>query len=153
MGSATEVDGAPNRVQRPRVPDASPPPPSGLRRVVLVVTGVVALALGVLGVALPLLPATPFVLLAAACFAGAWPTMHARLTRSRLFGPMLRAGPGERYLPRATKIGVLVFAWLSIGATAVFVAHTAWLRALLGILVLVLTWVLGRMPTQPPDRP
>ena len=99
MGSASEVDGAPNRVQRPRVPDASPPPPSGLRRVVLVVTGVVALALGVLGVALPLLPATPFVLLAAACFAGAWPTMHARLTRSRLFGPMLRAGPGERYLP------------------------------------------------------
>lgn len=144
------MDAAADRVHRRRVSAAPPPPPSGLRRVVLVVTGVVALALGVLGVALPLLPATPFVLLAAACFAGAWPTMHARLTQSRLFGPMLRAAPGERYLPRATKYGVLVFAWLSIGATALFVAHAAWLRALLGILVLVLTWVLGRMPTQPP---
>jgi uncharacterized membrane protein YbaN (DUF454 family) len=51
--------------------------------------GLVFLLLGGIGVALPLLPTTPFVLLAAACFARSSPRMHRWLINSELFGPML----------------------------------------------------------------
>jgi len=52
--------------------------------------GVLFLLLGGIGVVLPLLPTTPFVLLAAACFARSSPRLHNWLLESELFGPMLR---------------------------------------------------------------
>lgn len=129
------------------VPTPSPARP--LRRAALLVTGCVALVLGTLGVVLPLLPATPFVLLAGACFAGAWPRLHQRLAQSPLFGPMLRAGPGARYLPRRTQVAAIAFTWVSIGASIVFVARAPWLRILLGAIALGVTAFLLWMPTRP----
>jgi len=51
--------------------------------------GLLFLLLGAVGVVLPLLPTTPFVLLAAACFARSSPRLHNWLLRSEVFGPML----------------------------------------------------------------
>lgn len=124
-------------------------PPRGLRRLALLVTGSIALGLGVLGAILPLLPATPFVLLAAACFAGAWPAMHRRLAESRLFGPMVRAGPGGRFLPRRTKAVAIAFTLVSIGTTVLLVAEAAWLRWTLAGIALGVTLFLLWMPSAP----
>lgn len=129
--------------------DPPPPAPRHLRRALLVATGCVALCLGTLGIVLPLLPATPFVLLAAACFAGAWPAMHRRLGRSRLFGPMLRAGPGARYLPQRTKLGAIAFTLVSVGATIGFAVQATWLRVVLGAMALGVCVFLARMPSRP----
>ena len=52
--------------------------------------GLLAVALGVLGVVLPVLPTTPFMLLAAAAFAKSSPRLHNWLMTHRLFGPPLR---------------------------------------------------------------
>lgn len=116
---------------------------------ILLLTGCVSLALGVLGIVLPLLPATPFVLLAAACFAGAWPAMHRRLADSRIFGPMVRAGPGGRYIPRRTKAVAIAFTLLSIGATVLFAVRAPWLRIVLGVIALGVTAFLLWMPSAP----
>ncbi len=121
----------------------------GPRRLALLLTGSLALALGVLGVLLPLLPATPFVLLAAGCYASAWPAMHRRLARSRLFGPMLAAGPEERYLPRAVKWGGIAFTCASIGTTLVVLRPAAWLCALLVAIALGVSAFLLWMPAGP----
>src|SRR5688572_17560241 len=59
-------------------------------RGVLLICGTLALALGILGVFLPLLPTTPFVLLAAACYARASVRAHGWLLNHRWFGPILR---------------------------------------------------------------
>ncbi|MGB0733862.1 MAG: YbaN family protein [Pontibacterium sp.] len=53
------------------------------------VMGYLALALGAIGVVLPLLPTTPFVLVAAFCFSKASPRLHRWLTNHRLFGPLI----------------------------------------------------------------
>ncbi len=57
------------------------------RRPLLIALGLLCTALAALGLILPGLPTTPFLLLATACFARSSPALHARLLHSRLFGP------------------------------------------------------------------
>lgn len=122
--------------------------PQGLRRALLATAGVIALGLGLLGVVLPGLPTTPFVLLAAACFARASPRLHRWLTRHRFLGPMVRDWEAHRSLPLRVKwiattmmLGmVLLSAWQFAGRP--------WLQAALLVLGLVGAGVVWRIPTR-----
>ena len=60
-----------------------------IRRGLFLAAGLTSLALGLIGAVLPVLPTTPFVLLAAFCFSRSSPWLHARLLRSPLLGPMI----------------------------------------------------------------
>lgn len=73
--------------------------------------GLLAVGLGVLGLALPLLPTTPFMLLAAACFAKSSPRLHDWLLTHRVFGPTIRDWRDHRAIrPRAKRMAVLAMA-------------------------------------------
>ena len=65
--------------------------------------GAVSLAVGIVGIVLPLLPTTPFVLLAAACWAKASPRFHRWLHQHRYFGPMIQNWEEKRAVPRRAK--------------------------------------------------
>lgn len=90
-----------------------------LVRGLLVSAGVLALCLAVLGVLLPGLPTTPFVLLAAACFAKASPRLHRWLLNQRYLGPMVRDWEAHRSLPVRIK-------WLSTSIMTAMVCLSAW---------------------------
>jgi uncharacterized membrane protein YbaN (DUF454 family) len=79
-------------------------PLSRLKRNALVAAGSCSLALGLIGVALPVLPTTPFVLLAAACYARGSRRMHAWLQLNPFFGKILRRYRSGRGLPLKTKL-------------------------------------------------
>ena len=124
------------------------PRTSPATRVVLVVGGSAALVLGVVGVVLPLLPTAPFVLLAAGCYARAWPPAHRWLREHRFFGPICRSGEEGRYLPPRAKTAALVVTTLSFGLT-LFLVTALPLRVGIAVLgLLVLGW-LAAMPTRP----
>lgn len=64
--------------------------------------------LGVIGVFLPVLPTTPFIILAAACFARSSPRLEAWLLSHRIFGPLLRDWRERGAIPRRAKLAALV---------------------------------------------
>jgi len=69
--------------------------------------GLAALALGTAGLVLPLLPTTPFMLLAAACFAKSSPRLHDWLISHRLFGPAIRDWRDYRSIsPKAKRMAL-----------------------------------------------
>jgi uncharacterized membrane protein YbaN (DUF454 family) len=77
-------------------------------RIVWLAAGGLSMALGVVGLALPLLPTTPFVILAAWCFARSSPRLRAKLVNSRMFGPSLQDWQRERAIARRAKISASV---------------------------------------------
>ncbi len=77
--------------------------------------GVVALLLGIIGIFLPVLPTTPFVILAAACWARASPRFHRWLHQHRVFGPMVRDWEERRAVPRRAKYLAFTMMTLSCG--------------------------------------
>ena len=112
--------------------------------------GSLALGLGLLGVVLPGLPTTPFVLLAAACYAKASPRLHAWLLNHRLLGPMLRDWEQHRSLTRRTKTVAVVSMTLMVSLSI-----WSFRGRLIAQLALVLqgaigAWVVLRIPTRRP---
>lgn len=77
-------------------------------RIVWLTLGFISLALGGLGVVLPLLPATPFIILAAFFFAKSSPVMHDWLLQNRTFGKAIRDWRERRAISRKGKIAAIV---------------------------------------------
>jgi uncharacterized membrane protein YbaN (DUF454 family) len=76
--------------------------------------GVLALLLGILGLFLPLLPTTPFLLLASWCFARGSTRLHRWLLSHRVFGEYLRNFEAGRGIPLKAKILATVMLWASL---------------------------------------
>lgn len=75
---------------------------------VWLVVAYVCLVVGLIGVALPLLPTTPFVLLAAFAAARGSPRLHAWLLHHRVFGEVIRDWSATRAVARRAKVAALV---------------------------------------------
>ena len=107
-------------------------PLSSLKNAMLIVIGSIAVGLGVAGIFLPLLPTTPFLLLAAACYAKSSERFYHWLMHHQWFGSYIRNYREGRGIPLISKVVALALLWLTIGASAIFVVPV-----LIGKIVLV----------------
>ena len=112
---------------------------SAIRRGLLVAVGILAISVGTIGVFVPLLPTTPFLLLATACFIRSSDRLYAWLIHHRWFGSYIRNYREYHAITLHAKIVSLTLLWGMIGYSAVFVARAWWLRALLGIIAVGVT--------------
>ena len=83
-------------------------------RVILNVLGTLFLLLGVLGLALPLLPATPFLLLASACYVRGSKTLHTWLMNNRYLGTYIKNIRDKRGMPMRAKVITVMVLWISL---------------------------------------
>lgn len=97
----------------------------------LITFGGVAVALGTIGLFLPLLPTTPFLLLAAACFSRSSDRHYEWLLSHRWFGPYLRQYREHRTIPMRAKVVTLVILWGTIGPTAILFADSLIVQTIL----------------------
>jgi uncharacterized protein len=109
--------------------------------------GFAALALAVAGVVLPVLPTTPFLLLAAACFARSSKRFHDKLLANRIAGPIIREWTVHRSIRRGVKRWVYVLMALSFGSS-ILIMPTLWLQVMLAVLGIVLTFFIWRIPVR-----
>lgn len=131
------------------ISDPLVPPParvSGPRRVLYVFLGLFFVGLAILGVILPLLPTTPFLLLASFFFVRSSPRLNAWLLRSRVFGPFLRDWQKYHGVRPHVKLTALTLLPLAVGASAYF-GDLSWPLLLLLIgLALIGMIVVIRLP-------
>jgi len=92
----------------------------------------------------PLLPTTPLLLLAAACFMRSSDRMYGWLTGNRWFGPIIRSYREQHAIPRETKIAVLILLWSVIGVSSLL-AGSWWVRGLLLAVAYLVTLHVARL--------
>jgi uncharacterized protein len=120
---------------------------SRLVRLACVVAGVVALALGLIGIVVPVLPTTPFVLLAAACFARSSVRLHDAMLTHRIAGPIIHEWQTYRAMPRKVKRVAYGLMLLSFGSSILFM-QSNWHRSMLAVVGLILLFFLWRVPVR-----
>ena len=108
-----------------------------LRTRLLEALGAVLLALGFVGIFLPVLPTTPFVLAAAFCFASN-PVMYAKIRDSPYFGEYFRAYREGGTVSRRTRAKAVAMVWI-VMAVSIVLLDITWLRLLLLVICAVVT--------------
>ena len=108
-------------------------------KLLLIITGIVSMALGVIGVFLPVLPTTPFLLLAAACFIRSSERLYNFLIKNKYFGKYIKDYREGKGIPKKTKVFAISLLWISIGITIIFVISKIILRIMLTIVASVVT--------------
>jgi len=117
-------------------------------RALFFVAGIVALAFGVAGIFLPVLPTTPLVLLAAACFARSYRPFHEWLIAHRLFGPLVLEWHEHRSIPYRTKIFAIGMMAGALTVSIVFFIDPPWLKAALAVFGVALGVYMYRLPSR-----
>ncbi len=113
------------------------------QRLLWLAAGVLSLITGIVGIFLPLLPTTPFVLLAAFCFSRGSERCERWLLEHPRFGPMVRDWRTDRAIPlRAKQLATLMMALGSAWAWWVLPPRFGWLPALVCVAVAVWMWSL-----------
>jgi uncharacterized protein len=116
-----------------------------LKKLLLSAAGCISLAFGILGIIVPLLPTTPFLLLAAYLFLKSSEKLYTWLTSHTCFGTYILCYQKYRAISRKSKIFTLVLLWSVIGSSIIFVLEILWLRLLLLAIAVGVTAHVGRL--------
>jgi hypothetical protein len=117
-----------------------------MKRRIFIIAGFASVGMGTLGMFLPLLPTTPFLLLAAYCFARGSDRWYRWLLRHKQLGPYIHAFRNKTGLTRAQKLRIGASFTVLMGVSF-YCAPLPTVRALLAVLWLFWTVVLLRMKT------
>lgn len=119
-----------------------------MSRIFYLTLGWLAIVLGTLGIVLPLLPTTPFVLLAAWCFSRSSPRFHHWLLWRSPFGRYLRHWQQHRAMPpgaKARAIGLILVTF----SLSIWLVKIAWIRLFLAGSLCFLLLMIWRVPVVP----
>jgi uncharacterized membrane protein YbaN (DUF454 family) len=110
--------------------------------------GTLCVILGVIGVVVPVLPTTPFMLLAAACYARASVRFYNWLLNSRAFGPLILEWRRHHSIPWKTKLSAIALMSITLTASIVFFVRNPYTQGVLALLGIGLAIWLYRVPSR-----
>ena len=119
-----------------------------LARLLWTAAGTLSLAVGVVGIILPVLPTTPFVLIAAACYLRGSKKMYDKLVKNRYFGGYLRDYMEGRGVSKRATVVSITSLWILILLSVVFATNDLIIRAVLIAVAIAVTIHLLRLRTR-----
>ena len=122
-----------------------------IARLLLIGIGTLCVALGVVGIFVPILPTTPFLLLAAFCYARSSQRFLNWMLSNRWFGAYIKNYREGRGIPRREKVLTIIALWLTIGFSTLYAVSAWWARLLLIVVAIGVTVHLLRIKTFNPD--
>ncbi len=100
-------------------------------QIFLVIAGLIFTVIGLIGIFLPILPTTPFLLLAAACFLRSSDRLYKWLLSNRVFGKYLKNYLEKKGIPLAVKVFTISLLWITILLSTFVFIQIIWVRVLL----------------------
>ena len=132
-------------------PANTPPPRSHWQRALWLLAGTCSLLTGIVGIFVPLLPTTPFVLLAAFCFSRGCLRCETWMLQHPRFGPIVRDWRANRAVPlRAKQLATVMMTVGAVWAWWAMPPYIRWLPALLCAAVAAWMWSLPTAARRPP---
>jgi len=125
---------------------------SDVLRWLLICCGWLAIAGGVVGIFLPLVPTVPFLLLAAACFARSSERFHAWLVEHRHLGPLVRDYLNGGGIPLRAKRMAIGMVWVTMPTSTFLFVPVMWIKIVLMGIAIGITVYLLSLPTIPPEK-
>ncbi|MCC6931884.1 MAG: YbaN family protein [Deltaproteobacteria bacterium] len=122
------------------------------KNIILTIIGLISLLLGVVGIVVPLLPTTPFLLLSAVCFLNGSPKLHFWLVNHKYLGRQIAAYQTHRAISKKTRAAALTLLWGTILFSVIFIIQIAWIKILLLIIALSVSIYLLRLKTLSEDN-
>jgi uncharacterized membrane protein YbaN (DUF454 family) len=119
----------------------------GWLKYLLIAIGTLSVALGFLGIFLPVLPTTPFLLLAAACYIRSSERFYCWLINNRYCGKYIRDYREKKGITLKLKIYVISLLWITIMASVIFVVDLLAIRILLIVIAIGVTIHLTTLKT------
>ena len=120
---------------------------SRISKALLVTLGTVFLGVGIVGAFLPVLPTTPFVLLAAICYVRSSPKMYAWVMQSRFAGKHVQGVLAGHGIPLSVKVFSVAMSFCMIGYVSIYQTESFLVRFLLGLLFIVQIYFMIRIKT------
>ena len=118
-------------------------------RIVLWAVGTLALGSGIAGIFLPVVPTTPFLLLAAACYARSSARFYNWLMNQRFLGPYIRTWRETGAVPERAKVLAIVLITATVGTSVVFFIPIFAVRVLVATIGIAVIIFLARLPSSP----
>ena len=108
--------------------------------------GTTSLVLGAIGIVLPVLPTTPFLLLALACYLRSSERMTQWMLNNKYFGKYIRNYRAGKGIPLKTKLIAITTLWITISISAIIILNL-WIALVLYTIAIAVTIHLTRLPT------
>ncbi|MDD5312086.1 MAG: YbaN family protein [Dehalococcoidia bacterium] len=108
-------------------------------KIVLIVGGTISLILGIIGIFLPILPTTPFLLLAAFCYARSSQRFHNWLMGNKYLGTYIKSYMDKKGIPLRVKIFSIVVLWITIGISIILISNSLVWQIILTVIAAAVT--------------
>ena len=114
-------------------------------RTLLILGGHVSLVLGIIGILVPLLPTTPFLLLAAACYIRGSESLYNWLINHRVFGAYIRNYREGRGTSLKLKVVLIALIWITIPLSAILMIDELFMRGILFAIAVIVSILIFRL--------
>lgn len=118
-----------------------------VKRSLYIFVGTLLLVIGLVGVVIPVLPTTPFLLLAATCYIRGSDRLHHWMINNSIFGEFIRNYREGRGITLRNKLSSIMLLWLTISLSTLFMIEIPIVKAILFLIAIIVSAHILLLPT------